>query len=219
MNPFTLLTLPPSPHNTKIRLALKLKGLPYEAVEFGFDDRAEVLARSGQPLTPVLLDGERVVYDSFGIIRYLDANWPEPRLFADSREGQQEIQAWERFAVAEVGAALGLLVGSFLSGTDDPEANAQVQAGFDTFTARVEEALAPSPYLGGAAPNAADLTVAPFFRFAATKPADFPEGSPDRFVAERCQLSDEYPLTRAWAGRVMAIDATEPGRKAAVASA
>ena len=219
MSQFTLITLPLSPHNTKVRLALKLKGLSYEAVEVGFEDRSQVLAKSGQPLTPVLLDGDRAIYDSFGIIRYLDANWPEPKLFSEDRQAQQEIQQWERFAVAEVGATLGQLVGSFLSGTDEPETNARVQAGYDDFTARVEEALADSPYLGGETPNAADLTLAPFFRFAATSPTDFPEGSPGRFVSERCQLIDDYALTRAWALRVMEIDAVEPGQKAAVASA
>ena len=219
MSKFTLLTLPPSPNNVKVRLALKLKGLPYEAKEFTFENRDEVIEKSGQPLTPVLLDGDRVVYDSFGILRYLDANWPEPRLFSDSREGQQEIQAWERFAIGEVGASLGPLIGSFLSGTDDPEVNAQVQAAFDELPGKVEEALGDSPYLGGAAPNAADITVAPFFAFSAAEPTDFPEGSPGRFAAERCNLGDQFPRTRAWIGRVMAIDATEAGGKAAVAGA
>ena len=219
MSQFTLLTLPASPNNVKVRLALKLKGLSYDAKEFAFDDREEVVAKSGQPLTPVLLHGDTVVYDSFGILRYLDANWPEPRLFSESREGQQAIQAWERFAVAEVGASLGPLIGSFLSGTDDPEVNASVQAAFEKLPTRVEEALADGPYLGGEAPNAADLTVAPFFHFAATDPKEFPDGSPGRFAAERCDLKDEYPRTRAWVGRVMAIDAAQPGEKAGVATA
>ena len=84
---------------------------------------------------------------------------------------------------------------------------------------KVEEALGDSPYLGGDSPNAADLTVAPFFAFSAAESTDFPEGSPGRFAAERCELKDQYPRPRAWIGRVMAIDATEPGGKAAVATA
>lgn len=219
MSQFTLLTLPPSPNNVKVRLALKLKGLSYDAKEFAFDDREEVIAKSGQPLTPVLLDGDTVVYDSFGILRYLDANWPEPRLFSESREGQQAIQAWERFAVSEVGASLGPLIGSFLSGTDDPALNASVQSAFDELPKKVEEALTDAPYLGGGSPNAADITVAPFFHFAAADPNEFPEGSPGRFAAERCHLGEQFPRTRAWVGRVMAIDTAQPGERAAVASA
>ncbi len=212
MSKLTLLTLPPSPHNTKVRLALKLKGLAFDTIEVGFADRDEVIARSGQPLTPVLLDGDRVVYDSFGIVRYLDANWPEPRLFAATRDGQRAIQTWERFAVDEVGSTLAMLLQGFLAGTDDPAVNARVQARFNELPQRVESALSEAPYLGGDRPNAADLTVAPFFRFAVTDPTTLSEGSPARFAAERCDLAPEFAATRAWIARVMEIDAVEPAR-------
>ena len=206
MPELTLLTLPPSPHNTKIRLALKLKQLDFEAVPVDFQDRSAVLERSGQPLTPVLLDGNRVIYDSFGILRYLDANWPEPRLFAATREGQREIQEWERFAVLEVGPALSLLLGQLLSDNDDPAATSRAQGILDSIYPRLEQALGGAPYLGGDRPNAADLTVVPFLRFASARPEQFPEGDPGRFVAERCSIGPEFAATAAWIERVMAID-------------
>ncbi|MBL4844641.1 MAG: glutathione S-transferase family protein [Planctomycetes bacterium] len=206
MTGLTLLTLPPSPHNTKVRLALKLKALDFETVLVGFEDRSAVVERSGQPLTPVLIDGERVVYDSFGIMRYLDANWPEPRLFSEEREKQREIEAWERFAVAELGGALGLVAGQLFSGKIDDEATRQAQKLLDALPERVEDALADSDYLMGARPNAADLTVMPFLIYAATSPTEYPEGTPMRFVAERLELSARFTLTRAWIERVRAID-------------
>lgn len=204
----TLLTLPDSPHNTKVRLALKLKGLAYQSEEVGFGDRDAVVARSGQPLTPVLIDGDRVVYDSFGIIRYLDANWPEPRLFASTREGQREIQTWERFAVDGVGSVLAMLLGMFFAGSEDPEVLATVRERIEVLPERLEMALCDAPYLGGERPNAADLTVAPFLRAAWADASTLTEGSPLRYAAERCELPARFERTRAWVGRVMQIDAT-----------
>ncbi|MEM7244012.1 MAG: glutathione S-transferase family protein [Acidobacteriota bacterium] len=215
MSDLTLFTLPPSPHNIKVRLALKLKGLSYETVELaGFDDRDVVVEKSGQPLTPVLEHGDRVVYDSFGIVRYLDANWPEPRLFGPTREAQQAIQVWERWVVNEVAPTLGEFLGLFLEGQDDADANARIQARFDEFATKVEEALADVPFLGGDALNAADLTVAPFLGYAATDPATLPEGSPGHYVASRLSLDERFPSTRAWIESVMAIDRAEVGERA-----
>ncbi len=205
MSRLTFLTLPPSPYNTKIRLALKVKGLDYDIVEVGFEERDEVIRLSGQPLTPVLRDGDRVVYDSFGILRYLDANWPEPRLFSSTREGQREIQDWESFS-KELGSALGLVAGQAFRGEVDDVATEKSKALYLTLPQRIEDALENQPYLMGQQLNAADLSVVPFLKFAVTAPEDFPEGML-RFVAERVELDARFPRTRAWAERLLALDA------------
>ncbi len=205
MTRLTFFTLPPSPYNTKVRLALKLKGLDYDTKEVGFEDRDEVVKLSGQPLTPVLLDGERTIYDSFGILRYLDANWPEPRLFSSTKEGQREIQDWESYG-KELGSALGLVAGQAFRGEVDDAATAQSKQLYLELPERTEAALANQDYLMGDQPNAADLSIAPFFKYAVAKPTDFPEGML-RFVTERVNLDERFPKTRAWAERVLAIDA------------
>ena len=197
-----LLTLPPSPHNTKVRLALRHKGLDFTQTLVDLADRGPVVARSGQPLTPVLIDGDKAVYDSFGIVRYLDANWPEPRLFPSDREGMRAVEGWERFALAELGAPL-LLVG----GEPDDEANAKAQAGFNAAARKLELALEAGPYLLGAQLTAADLTVAPMARFGTAEPEVFPAGSPPRIIAERVRLDPVFTRTRAWVERVFALDA------------
>lgn len=208
MTQLTLLTLPPSPHNIKIRLALKLKGLDYKTVAVqGFDGREEVIKASGQPLTPVLLDGDKVIYDSFGIIRYLDANYPEPRIFSADRETQQAIQGWEKFALNELGAALGLVAGQAFSGQIDDDATKQANELFKGLVVKVEEALANSDYLLGDTITAADLTVAPFLKYPACNAADYPEGTPVRFVAERLSIDPAHTKTIAWIERVLALDA------------
>ncbi len=36
---------------------------------------------SGQPLVPVIVDGERVIADSTAIIEYLEQTYPDPPLY------------------------------------------------------------------------------------------------------------------------------------------
>lgn len=182
------------------------KGLSFRSTEVqGFDDREEVIQASGQPLTPVLVDGDKVVYDSFGIMRYLDANFPGPKLFSDNRECQQKIQEWERFGF-ELGGILRLVATQAFNQEIDDAATAKAQAMLDQVPQVLEEALAEQPYLMGEQPNAADFSTASFLRYTTVEdPAALAEG-PMRFVAERLSLGSQFPKTRAWVQRIMEID-------------
>ena len=72
-------------NNIKVRLALTYKGLPFEFKTIEPSDREEVNRVSGQFLTPTMVDGDVVLFDSGAILRYLDANYPEtPKLFGSS---------------------------------------------------------------------------------------------------------------------------------------
>jgi len=205
MTNLKLYTLPLSPFNTKVRLALKLKGLPYETVEFaGFDDRDPVVEVSGQPLTPVLTDGDKAIYDSFAILRYLDTNFPGPALFSSDRETIQKIQEWERFG-QELGGIIGMVLAQAFNNEIDDKATEQAQALLDTVPQALEDALADSDYLMGDAISAADLTLAPFLRFPIwnSEDVDFP---PAKFVAERLTLHGKFRKVHAWVARVMELD-------------
>jgi len=65
-----------SPYCWRTRMALAHKGLPFEAIPWRFTEKG-ALAASGQGLVPVLLDGERVVHDSWRIAIYLDEAYRE----------------------------------------------------------------------------------------------------------------------------------------------
>ena len=92
---YTLYQLSPSPNSIKVRLALGLKQIPCTLQDTNPADRTALVALSGQSLTPVLTDGDRVIYDSYAILRYLDANNPKagPRLFSNERSEHKEIEA------------------------------------------------------------------------------------------------------------------------------
>lgn len=88
--------LAPSPNNTKVRMALRFKGIDFEPVPVDYADRSAVVAVSGQELAPVIEDRGIVLNDSEAILQYLDASYREtPRLFPATRSGRREAEAWK----------------------------------------------------------------------------------------------------------------------------
>jgi len=85
-----------SPYCWRTRLALAHKGLTVETVPWRFTEK-ERLAFSGQGKVPVLVDGARVVFDSWTIAGYLEDSYPDrPSLFGGpgGRAGARFINAW-----------------------------------------------------------------------------------------------------------------------------
>jgi glutathione S-transferase len=60
-----------SPYCWRIKLALVHKGLTFDTIPWRFTDK-DVIAFSGQGFVPVLVDGDRVVSDSWKIAAYLE---------------------------------------------------------------------------------------------------------------------------------------------------
>jgi glutathione S-transferase len=70
-----------SPYCWRTKLALAHKRLPVEAIPWRFSEK-DAIAFSGQDRVPVLIDGERVVSDSWEIATYLEEVYPDrPSLF------------------------------------------------------------------------------------------------------------------------------------------
>jgi glutathione S-transferase len=83
--------IPFSTNVERVALAAGHKGLEIDWVDVDPADRSEVERVSGQPLVPVLVEGGRVVVDSTEILRYLEDDTPEPRLFPAERARRAEI--------------------------------------------------------------------------------------------------------------------------------
>ena len=99
-----------SPNCWRSKMALKHKGLEFEAVPWRFTDKAAI-AFSGQGLVPVLVDGGRTVHDSWNIALYLEEAYPQrPGLFegAQSRALTEFFQQWVIRAIH--GATLKVIV-------------------------------------------------------------------------------------------------------------
>jgi len=72
-----------SPYCWRTRLALAHKGLAFETQPCKFTEK-ERIAFSGQDRVPILVDGETIVSDSWGIASYLEDGYPElPSLFGN----------------------------------------------------------------------------------------------------------------------------------------
>jgi glutathione S-transferase len=70
-----------SPYCWRAKLALARKGLAVETIPWRFTDKSAI-AFSGQGRVPVLVDGDRVVSDSWAIATYLEQAYPDrPSLF------------------------------------------------------------------------------------------------------------------------------------------
>ncbi|MEN0075008.1 MAG: glutathione S-transferase family protein [Paracraurococcus sp.] len=176
-----------SPYCWRIRLALAHKGLPVETIPWRFTE-TERLAFSGQGLVPVLVDGERVVHESWAIAEYLEAAYPDrPSLF-----GGPAAQALTRFvngwADATLHPALAPLILRDILDCILPEHRAYFRESRERRFGRSLEALAAErdqgvigfrkllqplrlvlraqPFLAGAAPAYADYILLGTFQWA-----------------------------------------------------
>jgi len=85
-----------SPYCWRTKLALAHKGLTVETIPRRFSD-TDAIAMSGQARVPVLLDGDKIVSDSWTIAEYLEDTYQHrPFLFgsAEARAVTRFINSW-----------------------------------------------------------------------------------------------------------------------------
>ncbi len=169
-----------SPFAWRVWLALEHKGIAYVQKTLSFDagdlKRPEFRALNPRGKVPVIVDDDFALYESAGILDYLEDRWPEapPLLSRDLRQ-----RAVQRRMVREVdqyvAPAVGRLGEAVMSGSPEsrtPEKIAAAQAELQGELARWETALA-GDHLAGAL-SAADFSLYPCVaiieRFAARRP-------------------------------------------------
>jgi glutathione S-transferase len=205
---FVLHDLAPSPNNVKVRIALGVKGLPYERVPVDPQDRSDLVRISGQPLAPVLEHGDTVLFDSHAIIRYLDANVKQgPRLFAADRAAMKAIEKWEHASRNDLSAPIGMTFEQAFAEKPDAQVLAQASEKLQLATAGIEKRLGEGKWLVGDALTAADVFCATLAYYGMLPEQAF-GGSPIvDFFRAGLKLGPGRERTREWCGRVMAFDA------------
>jgi len=203
--------LPPSPNNLKVRMALGFKGIPYTRkpleMSEAFGDRSEIIALSGQPRTPVLQHGETVMFDSNGIIRYLEANVKrEPSLFTTDYAEFGELEKWEQFARTRMSPSIGALFGMALSDGGSPAANAEANASFYEVTGELEEHLSGRDFLVCDRTTSADLAVVAVASLAVLTDSAAEQSPLLGYFKKNLQLGEGREKTRAWIERHLAYD-------------
>lgn len=187
-----------SPYCWRTCLALAHKDLPWETVPWRFAEKDRIAAHGSQTV-PVMLDGDRVVADSWAIQRYLDEAYAgRPALF-ESPQARTEglfIKLWAERTLHPLLSRM--ILRDILDVLHDGDRDyfrtsrekrfgmplEQVVADRDATVVRFREVLEPlramlgtQPYLGGATANYADYTVFGAFLWARCS-------SPYRLLAE-----------------------------------
>jgi maleylacetoacetate isomerase/maleylpyruvate isomerase len=157
----------------RVRIALALKGLEFDAVfvhlASGQQMNADYLALNPQGLTPSFeTDDGEVLTQSLAILEYLDETHPEPPLLPADATGRARVRAMAQVVASEIHPINNLRVLKYLK---DPLAQDQaaidnwyghwVAVGFAALEAMVSKFGAEGGYCYGDAVSLADLCLAP----------------------------------------------------------
>ena len=155
----------------RVRIALNLKGLPFEYIPVHLAKGEHKLpgytAISADGLVPLLDDGEQVLSQSMAIIEYLDETHPEPPLLPRDALGRARVRALAQSIACEIHPLNNLRVLKYLTGPlglDEDTKNTWyrhwVREGLESF----ERQLAQGPkstYCFGDQPTLADCCLVP----------------------------------------------------------
>ena len=167
---------PLSPYAQKVKIALREKGLPFEAhtpsgLGSGADYVPAFLAASPRGEVPALVDGDTRVFDSTIILEYLEDKWPgtpllppEPaararaRMIEDLMDTHYEAINWGLIEIRYMGRITGAMA-------DTLRARAAEQTAAWRRWLNVE--LGDAPWFGGSQFGLADLAVVPYLNCSA----------------------------------------------------
>ncbi|MBO9621841.1 MAG: maleylacetoacetate isomerase [Sphingomonas sp.] len=151
----------------RVRIALNLKGLAYERRQVMLlenQQRApEHLALNPQGLVPALEVEGKVLTQSLAIIDWLDARYPEPRLIPADPDTRAAALAQAMVVGADIHPLNNLRVMRRLKamGIDDAARDEWTRHWISEGFTALETMAGDGPFLGGAAPNIADVFLVP----------------------------------------------------------
>jgi maleylacetoacetate isomerase len=158
----------------RVRCALNLKGMPWEAVpvhlvrDGGEQNQPAYRARSPLGTVPALETGAGVITQSLAIIEYLDETQPQPPLLPASAEGRARVRAIAQTIACDIHPVNNLRVLQYLGryfGASQDQKDAWYQHWVNEGLAAVEKLLAGHPATGtfchGETPTLADCCLVP----------------------------------------------------------
>lgn len=152
----------------RVRIALALKGVAYEPVEVNLvagEQRGDAYrAHNPQGLVPALEVDGAIINQSLAIIDWLDATFPDPPLVPRDPLARAQVLSQALIIAADIHPIDNLRVLHRLTeqfGADQPAKDAWYRHWIaEGFTA-LETMAGDGPFLGGDAPNLADICLVP----------------------------------------------------------
>ena len=155
----------------RVRIALNLKGLPYEMVPIhlnkdgGQQRKPEFVAINPQMRVPALvLSSGDVLLQSLAIIEYLDDIHPEPPLLPPDALARAKVRAIAQMVACDIHPLNNLIALQYLKRTlkhEQPEIDAWYHHWVIEGFKAIEAMIAPAPYACGAHVTLADLCLVP----------------------------------------------------------
>jgi maleylacetoacetate isomerase len=156
----------------RVRIALNLKGLPYDYVAVhltkGEQRAGAYLAVNAQALVPTLVDEGATLTQSLAIIEYLDERHPQPPLLPAAPAERARVRAIALAIACEIHPLNNLRVLQYLTrvlNVGEDAKNAWYRHWIDLGLAALEAQLATDPatgtYCRGDAPTLADICLVP----------------------------------------------------------
>ena len=188
----------------RVLLALAHKRLEFRSHQLKFDQQEhqapQMLAMNPRGRLPVLRDGDYVVFESVGILYYLDRKYPEPPIFGRSPEESGVIMRviCEYQAYAE--PSLMQIVGHLLQHRAPPDPEAMHCVASEART--IERRLAQSDWVVGESFSAADMVIYPDIRLL-LRALSMPGAR--ELAARFLPMEVNYPALGRWLERVAAL--------------
>jgi maleylacetoacetate isomerase len=158
----------------RVRIALNLKGQPYEIAPVhllrggGEQHSPEFQQLNPQEFVPVLMHGGRTLRQSMAIIEYLDETWPEPALLPVVARDRQRVRAIAQMIACDIHPLNNLRVQKYLEdnlGADEAARERWTRHWITEGFAALELVLADNPSTGtfceGDIPTLADCCLVP----------------------------------------------------------
>jgi maleylacetoacetate isomerase len=186
----------------RVRIALALKGLPYDYagvnLRGGEQGKDTYRALSPAGIVPVLVDGDVTLTQSLAIIDYLDQRHPAPRLVPEDALARARVLEIAQTIACEIHPINNIRVLKYLtSKLDVSEADkaAWYQHWVDEGLGAVESLLAKLPtsaYCVGDAPTLADCCLVPQVANALRMGCDLSRFARVRAVYEQCMTQPAF---------------------------